>query len=88
MSIGDTITLTAEEMTRIFYIVSIEECAGTPYVIYRIINSGSVHLLFLKNGFSLPEEPLDISERIFFYDGKIRDDDYYLMINKDSVFPL
>ena len=88
MNIGDIITLSIEGMTRDFHVITVEDDAGCPYVIYRLMKSGAIHLLYVRRSVTLPVGPLDISGHIILFEDEVKGKDYYLMINKDSVLPL
>ena len=88
MTVGDIVTVFIEGMTRELNVITVEDEPGYPYVIYRLMKSGAVHLLYVRRGFSLPERPLDISGHVILFEDEIIGNDYYVMINKDCVLPL
>ena len=88
MEIGNTITVTIEGNTRDFTIIAIDEDSKPAYTCYILMNAGGAHWLYLRKGFVLPQEALDIKDHIICYDDEIRGHDYYFKIHVPSVLPL
>jgi len=85
MEIGDTVIVSNEGLTRKLTIFAIREAENLPYIIYYLMNE---HRLYVRKGYSIPSEPLDIKNQIILFESEIEKDDYYLMISVSAVLPL
>ena len=88
MIIGDVVTVSYEGRTSNLNVFAIDEEKNPSYTVYRLINQGEQHLLYVKRGFTLPEWGLDIKGHIIIYEDEVKGADYYIMVNKDSVLPM
>ena len=88
MIIGDVLTVSYEGRTSELNVFAIDEEKNRSYIIYRLMNQGEQHLLYVKKGYTIPEEALDIKGHIIIFENEIKGADYYILVNKDSVLPL
>lgn len=88
MSIGDTITVSLEGRTQTLNVIGIEKSMGMPYMIYRLMQADKVHLLYVKQGYTITEDPLEIKGHIIIFEDEVKGENFYILVHKDCVLPL
>ena len=88
MNIGDVLTVSYEGKISDLHIFAIDEEKNQSYIVYRLMNVGEQHLLYVKRGYTLPEGVLDIKGHTIIFEDEVNGADYYIMVNKNAVLPI